>query len=104
MGMHVHCEDSHWQSRSALGAPVWHTTTGKTDLEQTCRDRILSRVHQWLLLALCAPTQKCSLRMRLHNLSMQEECILWEIRVVIPLQERHTKTEELHEPHLMFQE
>lgn len=36
---------------------------------------------------------------RLHKLSMEEVCILWERRVIIPAQGRRAMIKELHEAH-----
>lgn len=65
----------------------------------TCQDRILSRVLQWLLQgswpSMCTNPEMQPYLRRQHELSVEEGCILWGSRVIIPPQRRQTMIEEL---------
>nr|XP_061834657.1 uncharacterized protein K02A2.6-like [Nerophis lumbriciformis] len=69
----------------------------------TRRDPILSRVQQWLLHGswpkVCADPRVKPYMKRQHELSVEDGCLLWGTRVVIPPQGRQVMTEELHAAH-----
>ncbi|XP_062401725.1 LOW QUALITY PROTEIN: uncharacterized protein K02A2.6-like [Sardina pilchardus] len=69
----------------------------------TRRDRILSRIQQWMRQGswpvTCTDPELQPYVRRQHELSMEDGCILWGSRVIIPPQGRETMIEELHEAH-----
>ena len=69
----------------------------------TRRDRILSRVHQWLMQgswpSVCDDPDMQPYMKRQNELSVEEGCILGGSRVIIPPQGRQTMIKELHEAH-----
>ncbi|KAJ8404479.1 hypothetical protein AAFF_G00337460 [Aldrovandia affinis] len=76
--------------------------------EWTRRDRVLSRVHQWLLQGSwpreCTDPEVQPYMRRQNELSVEEGCTLWGSRVIIPPPGRQTMIAELHEAHPGSQE
>ncbi len=66
-------------------------------------DPVLSRLHQWLLQgswpAECTDPDMQPYIRRQHELSVEEGCILWGSRVIIPPQGRQLMIKELHDAH-----
>ena len=83
-----------------------HMDSTPVDVAQICtwtrQDPVLSRVHQWTLQGwpgwLKDPEFQPYFR-RKHELSVEEGCVLWGSRVIIPPQGRHRMMKELHEAH-----